>query len=217
MKVGTDGVLLGAWVDLPVRGRILDIGTGTGLIALMCAQRCEAFIDAIEIDKNAAEQAIENSQLSPWQDRISIVNISLQHYALENKNEYDLIISNPPFFQNSLKPPGISRSIARHNETLSFDSLLFYSSKILNPLGKLAIIIPFGEIQLFCELAYFHGLFMIRQTLVKPHKQKNYSRCLAEFSTHRDSACKKNELVIKDTEGYTDAYRKLTEAFYLKL
>jgi tRNA1Val (adenine37-N6)-methyltransferase len=217
MKVGTDGVLLGAWVDLPDKGRILDIGTGTGLIALMCAQRCEAFIDAIEIDKNATEQAIGNSKLSPWYNRISIVNISLQHFALENHNEYDLIISNPPFFKNSLKPPGIPRSIARHNETLSFESLLFYSSKILKPQGRLAIIVPFAEIQHFCEQAYLYGLFMMRQTMVKPNSRKNYSRCLAEFSTNRDIACNMNELVIKDTEGYTDEYRRITEAFYLKI
>ena len=138
MKVGTDGVLLGAWVNVENAQRILDVGTGTGLIALMCAQRSESVIDAVEVDRAASEQAAVNCSASPWKDRITVVHDSFQHFAESTAYRYDLIVSNPPFFKNSLKPKGLARSLARHDDRLSYESLLYYTVKILEPGGTLA-------------------------------------------------------------------------------
>jgi tRNA1Val (adenine37-N6)-methyltransferase len=218
MKVGTDGVLLGAWVNVTRAERILDVGTGTGLIAIMCAQRSEARIDAVEIDQEAYGQAIENSRACIWQDRISIYLDSLQHFASVTKDLFDVIVSNPPYFRDSLKSPVQSRSLARHDEKLTYESLVFYGAKILSPGGLLAVILPAQECERFVSMAFFHDLHPARITLVRPHAGKQPARCLAEFSRDKDQSCITGELNIKELSGqYTDAFRQLTREFYLKM
>ena len=218
MKVGTDGVLLGAWVKVEGTERILDAGTGTGLIALMIAQRSTALIDAVEIDKAASEQAAENCRASRWNARISVVQDSFQHFAQSTTHHYDLIVSNPPFFRNSIKPPEASRSLARHDDQLTYESLLFYSSKILKHTGRLAVIIPAGEINYFTVQARFHGLYPSQIIMIRPHQGKDYSRCLAAFSKNNAEASNVGELSIKkmDDPDYTGEYKALTREYYLK-
>ncbi len=217
MKVGTDGVLLGAWANVTNANRILDAGTGTGLIAIMLAQRSEAVIDAVEIDENACRQAAENVASCPWKERIRVHCDSFQHYAGVTPVHYDAIVSNPPFFSNSLKPPVKSRSLARHNEHLNYESLLFFASRLLAEEGRLVIIVPAGEIERVTDLAYFHNLFPSARLKVRPVSGKAYSRCLAEFTRNRNQICTDKELVIKqkDTGQYTDDYIALTSAYYL--
>jgi tRNA1Val (adenine37-N6)-methyltransferase len=219
MKVGTDGVLLGAWTDTEGCGRILDVGTGTGLIAIMLAQRSTAVIDAVEIDPDAYGQAVENKEACPWKERISVWNDSFQHFANSVNAGYDLVVSNPPYFHHSLKPPVISRSLARHDERLGYENLLQGTKSILNKKGRLAVIIPAGESVHFTELAYFVDLFPQRITWVRPHPDKNKSRCLMEFSFQREKPRFETELVIKnpDNQTYTEAYIELTEEYYLNL
>jgi tRNA1Val (adenine37-N6)-methyltransferase len=217
MKVGTDGVLLGAWVDVHHAGRILDVGTGTGLIAMMMAQRCDALIDGVELDESASTQAEENTAACPWGKRIRVHHGSFQHFSSTNTEQYDLIVSNPPFFRNSLKSPESLRSLARHDDKLNYESLLFYTAKLLSANGRLAVIIPANELIRFVGLAYFHDLHPLRQTLVCPYPGKDISRCLAEFSWDKQARCIKNGLTIKERINgpYTQDYMALTRTYYL--
>jgi tRNA1Val (adenine37-N6)-methyltransferase len=218
MKVGTDGVLLGSWVNLLGAQNILDVGTGTGLIALMCAQRSElASIDAVEIDTPASVQAAENFIKSPWKNRLTIINDSFQHFASNTHARYDVIISNPPFFRNSLKPPKPDRSVARHDERLNYSSLFHYSSPVLKQDGLISVITPAGDVELISDTAFFHGYYPQRRTMIIPIDGKPYSRCLSEFSRNPSQGCITNDLVIKkNKEEFTDSYIDLTKEFYLK-
>ena len=140
MKVGTDGVLLGAWANAKGKQRILDIGTGSGLIALMLAQRTDAMITGIEIDPASATQAQENAAASPWADRLQIVATDIAGYT--SYQAFDLIVSNPPFFNEMLLPPGAARSQARHTQALTFEALLFHVQRLLSPEGSFCAILP---------------------------------------------------------------------------
>jgi tRNA1Val (adenine37-N6)-methyltransferase len=217
MKVGTDGVLLGAWTTIGEAQHILDIGTGTGLIALMLAQRSGAKIDAIEIDEAAARQASENVQLSPWNDRIRIIHTSLQEYTVFEKH-YDLIVTNPPYFYNSLPATDFRRTIARHTHYLDFEMLIQAVKNLLTPDGRLAIILPTENFSSFASGAYKSGLFTIRETHVKPSPGKPVKRILAEFSFY-DAAKEFSEFIIEEfgRHGYSEEYHLLTKDFYLSL
>jgi len=217
MKVGTDGVLLGAWVNVEGARSLLDAGTGSGLLALMVAQRSTALIDAVEIDENACGQARENVAICPWKDRIMIHHDTFQHFARKTDNRYDLIVSNPPWYRNSLKPPSLSRSMARHDERLGYEELLYGSDNLLSDEGRLGIILPAREIAGFTELAYFHNLHLQRKTMVKPAPDKDHSRCLAEFGRLRPFSVEKRELIIKQGKKYSDEYLELTREYYLMI
>jgi tRNA1Val (adenine37-N6)-methyltransferase len=214
MKVGTDGVLLGAWASVNDDRRILDIGTGTGLIALMLAQRSNAIIDAVEIDEQACEEAKFNFEQSPWRDRLNVYNSDFQEFANLPCEPYDLIISNPPFFINSLKTKDEALSVARHNDLLSFDQLVIGAGKLLSHTGRLCIIIPFTSSVDFRESARLAGFYLRQQTRVIPKLGRSPKRILLEF-TVRQGYPSENELVILDENGdYTEAYKTLTSPYY---
>jgi tRNA1Val (adenine37-N6)-methyltransferase len=217
MKVGTDGVLLGAWINVEGAVSIVDVGTGSGLIAIMIAQRCDAMIDAVEIDAGACSQARENAAACPWNKRITIYHDSIQHYTGITAPHYQIVVSNPPYFRNSLKPASTSRTQARHDTALNYGSLLRCASQLLAPEGRLAVIIPAEAITKFTEQAYFHGLHPVRQTMIRPRPDTDYSRCLAEFSGNRNHPVDNHELIIRGQDGkeFTDGYRLLTKAYYL--
>ena len=218
MKVGTDGVMLGAWADVERTGRIIDAGTGTGLIAIMLAQRTvTAVIDAVEIDEKACGQALENVRACPWSQRINVHNDSFQHFAENTDTRYDLVVSNPPFFRNALKPPVDARANARHDTKLSHDSLLFHAATILNNEGRLAMIVPAEAFTRLTEQAYLHGLYISKLLKVRPLPDKPVSRCLVEFCLNRQVRCEESMLTIrgKDLVTYTDDYKALTNDFYL--
>ena len=219
MKVGTDGVLLGAWVNLAGASRILDVGTGTGLIALMMAQRSEAAVHGVEMDEYAFLQAIENVNRSPWSDRITLFHNTFQQFARESKESYDLIVSNPPYFRNSLKPPARGRSLARHDGNLSYEVLLFCSSKLLNAEGKLSIILPAGERLNIQRIAEFHDLHVTRETLVKPRVGADFKRILVEFSKMNVHSYVSTELAIKSQNNmmFTKEYYGMVKEYYLKM
>ncbi|MDR1678521.1 MAG: methyltransferase [Prevotellaceae bacterium] len=216
MKVGTDGVLLGAWADCRNARRILDIGTGTGLIALMLAQRCPAVIDAVEIDKNAAEQALENVQRSPWAERVRIINASFQDFCKTATTRYDLVVSNPPYFHRSLKSPTIERSFARHSDTLPFDEIIEGSKKLLSEKGKLTVILPLIESVAFTEKALSAGFFCGKKCLLTPRPGAETKRVLLSFGKE-NQACQHSELLIETATRhcYSEQYRELTKDFYL--
>lgn len=216
MKVGTDGVLLGSWTRLPSNGNVLDIGTGTGLLALMVAQRTEKVsVTAIEIDYEAAVQAAENCQNSPWADRIKVVHTSLQEFGKLEKKSFDAIICNPPYFDQSLCCPNDKRSRARHSNSLDFDDLLDFSSVLLREKGFLSVVLPTKESELFEQKALQRGFFLNRLTNVYPTPKKEIKRRLMEFSTEKKELDVQNLVIEKERHIYTDEYKNQTRDFYL--
>jgi tRNA1Val (adenine37-N6)-methyltransferase len=218
MKVGTDGVLLGAWARLEgAERRILDIGTGTGLIALMAAQRCpRAHIDAPEIDRNAARQARENAANSPWPGRISVHHVSVREFAPDG-GPYDHILCNPPFFAGSLKAPDAARSTARHNDTLPFDDLAAVVARLLAPGGRFSVIYPADEAVVFQESASRCGLYPVRRLRVRSTPGGVFFRTLTEYSRRPPAVVEEEELTIETAPlRHTAEYIALTRDFYLK-
>ena len=219
MKVGTDGTLLGAWVDVSGAEKILDIGTGTGLIALMLAQRSSQLkvdIDAVEIDINSSIQARENVERSRWSDRVKVENYSIQKYIDICQKRYDLIVSNPPFFENASKPVKKARTVARHTDFLSQADLLQAAVKLLSETGKLAVIYPVEQAHNFQEKAEYLGLFCQRKLDVKPMPKIPTKRILMELSKKK-LPLQKNTLTIEVKQyTYTPEFITLIKDFYLK-
>jgi tRNA1Val (adenine37-N6)-methyltransferase len=224
MKVGTDGILLGAWAKLPENAQILDIGTGTGLLALMLAQRSQSsntfsntFIDAVEIDHDAYQQAKENIESSPWRDRINIDHASIQDWVIACSQQYDLIISNPPFFENAFKPSQNSRNLARHSDSLSQTDILQIAEKLLKLNGHLAVIYPTDLANNFLDKSQSFNLFCDRQVHVKPTPQSPVKRILLELSPTQCPA-QATMLTIEESKHlYTQDYIALVKDFYLNL
>ena len=217
MKVNTDGVLLGAWIDADGTQWILDVGTGTGLIAIMLAQRTTALIDAVEIDQNAAEQARQNAEASPWYDRITVYHASFQEFALKTTSRYDLIVSNPPYYHNALKSITKSRTAARHAVSLDYQNLIDYSEKLLAPEGKLYVIVPFDISDVFIDHVCLNELYVHRCMKVRSTASKQPSRMILEFSREKKYRPHSSELTIMldDSRSYTEEYKNLTVEYYL--
>lgn len=215
MKVGTDGVLLGSWAN--GGKRILDIGTGTGLIALMMAQRyTDATIDAVEIDHDAALQAYENVSNTEFANRIKIVETAIQHYSTQDK--YNAIVSNPPFFIDSLLNPNAQRSTARHACALKYCELFATVKALLDTDGEFSAIIPTECLQTFIAEAYKAGLAMSRQCVVRTTPRKQPKRHLVAFH-HADYKCEREmeEVCLQDIDGSrSEWYAQLTADFYIK-
>lgn len=222
MKVGTDGVLLGAWCSLENYPKtILDIGTGTGIISLMLAQRSSAIsIDGVEIDKSAFEQTVDNFENSDWSDRLYCYNTSFQKFADESNNEaikYDLIVSNPPFYKEDYITKNISRNKARFSQFLSFKELIQGVSKILSKSGFFSTIIPFKEESAFIGLAQQNSLFLNKLCRVKGNKNSEIKRCLLTFSFNKKETKETNLIIENSRHKYTKEYVELTNNFYLKM
>ena len=219
MKIGTDSVLLGAWTSLEKRPfSILDIGSGTGVLALMLAQRSLAeLIDAVEIDDNAYEQCVENFEQSPWNDRLFCYHASLEEFTDEIEDKYDLIISNPPFYSEDYKSENNQRDLARFVDAMPFEHLLESVSKLLAEDGVFSVIIPFKEETSFIALASQMNLFVNKKLHLKGTPTSNIKRSLLEFS-FQESDIKSNELIIETARHqYTQDYINLTKDFYLKM
>jgi tRNA1Val (adenine37-N6)-methyltransferase len=219
MKIGTDGVLLGAWSPIPENCySVLDIGTGTGIIALMIAQRSNVEqIDALEIDENAYEQASENFENSPWNDRLFCFHAGLDELIDEPEDEYDLIISNPPFYSEDFKSSNNQRDLARFQDAMPFEMLLEAADLLLSENGIFSVIIPFKEEAHFLALAKEFELYPFKITRVKGTPASEIKRSLLAFSRNEISKIEINELVIEtERHVYTEEYIALTKDFYLK-
>lgn len=218
MKVGTDGVLLGSWTPISNQPlRILDVGTGSGLIALMLAQRCpETQIDAIDIDEASCEQARENFAASPWAERLHVAQSSLQDWQ---DREYDLVVSNPPYFVDSLKAPDAARCAARHNDTLPFRTLIAESTRRLKPDGTLVVIVPSEAEDELQVLAEAEGLQCAQKCYVHPKPGRPAKRVMLAWK-HSNTSAKlgglTEHLTLEDDRGgRSEAYQQLTKDFYL--
>ncbi len=215
-KVGTDGVLLGASAGVAGRQTILDIGTGTGLIALMLAQRCNASITAIEPDRESFLQAVENINGCPFGNRISALETDLQHFVPPG-GKYDLIVTNPPFFTNSLKCPDPRKSAARHNTALSTEDLLEGVTRLLSRDGSFQLIMPYAEGNIFIAEASSYGLYCNSIVKVRPLPTSEVRRLILSFS-RQQLPPKESFLTIEygKRHDFTEEYKTLTKDFYLK-
>ena len=222
MKIGTDGILLGAWCSLKDNtNKILDIGSGTGVISLMLAQRFNnTTIDSVEIENNAYEQSVENFERSVWVDRLFCFHSTFQDFAKERKEDgetYDLIISNPPFYTDNVKNNNRARNKARSTSFLSFVELISGVSKILSNQGEFTTIIPFKEEAKFIEISKQNNLFLNKICRVKGNNNSDIKRSLLTFSFYKKQLDENNLIIETSRHLYTDEYINLTKNFYIKM
>ena len=219
MKVGTDGVLLGAWADVNNRQQILDVGTGTGLIALMLAQRSKAHIHAIDIDPDACLQARENITSSPFSQQVEVFHHALHEYRAICSIRYDLIVSNPPYFVNSLKCPNLQRNTARHTDTLSLETLLQNSHQLLTPQGSIALILPYNQKDYLNNCLKQEKLYIHKEVDVTPTVGTQPKRLLVELKSEQPNTLVTPTVLTIEIarHQYTEEYIRLTKAFYLKM
>lgn len=219
LRVGTDGVLLGAWVHVQDPQHILDVGTGTGLIALMMAQRFpHAAVHAVEIEEGARFDASENFSRSPWADRVRLVGEDIHDFAASHpKGSYDLIVCNPPYFRDSLTNANRSSTTARHQESLRIEQLLGATYHLLAPQGTLSLIYPFhglSELQTEAEKA---GFFLSRLCAVRTKPDKSPSRSLTQWTTSPSTTSREEHVLMQpEGRGYSAEHLALTKAFYLR-
>ena len=224
MKIGTDGVLLGAWTPLINNPyNVLDIGAGTGILSLMLAQRSNAapnnvgIIDAIEIDEDAYEQCVENFEASPWGDKLFCFHAGLDEFVDEPEDEYDLIISNPPFYTDDYKSDNSSRDLAHFEDALPFEELIEAAALLLSDNGIFSVIIPYKEEERFVAMCKELDLFPLKITRVKGTPTSEIKRSLLAFCQIEQTALI-DELVIEiSRHNYTPEYIELTKEFYLKM
>ena len=219
MKIGTDGVLLGAWTPLINNPyNVLDIGAGTGILSLMLAQRSNAEqIDAIEIDEDAYEQCVENFEASPWGDKLFCFHAGLDEFVDEPEDEYDLIISNPPFYTDDYKSDNSSRDLARFEDALPFEELIEAAALLLSDNGIFSVIIPFKEEERFVSMCKELDLFPLKITRVKGTPTSETKRSLLAFCRIEQTPLI-DELIIEiSRHNYTPEYIELTKEFYLKM
>lgn len=217
MKVGTDGVLLGAWVDPLNAATVLDIGTGSGVIALMLAQRTspQTIIHGVEVEAQDADQASQNVLLSPWPQKVTIFQTAIQDF--DPGNLYDLIVSNPPYFNNSQEPPDLRRVQARHTILLTYHDLLTAVTRLLKPGGRFSVILPYTEGIGFIGLAASFHLHCIQQWSFRTRKEKPIERWLLTFSYVARPADHGEILLYNEGDQWSEDYIRLTREFYLKL
>ncbi|MFH0264493.1 tRNA1(Val) (adenine(37)-N6)-methyltransferase [Vibrio rumoiensis] len=215
MAVSTDGILLGAWAKVSDHSSILDIGTGTGLLSLMCAQRTQAsLITAIDIDEEAIKAAQYNVDSSPWSQRIRVIKTAAQQ--LDPKQRFEHIICNPPYFNSGVTSRWQSRATARHTHTLPHDELLIACARLLSPSGSASFILPKEEGEQFIHIALIQGWYLEHLCQVNTTKHKASYRLL--FTLIRDKiTCQHSQLTIHQETGYSDEFIQLTRDFYLKM
>lgn len=217
MKVCTDSCILGSWVNAKTEKRILDIGTGTGLLALMLAQRYPVPVDAVEINEAAAKQASENVRNSPWPDRITVFHDRIQAFQNTTPYQYDLIISNPPFYANHLTTRHVARNQAIHNRDLPLDALMQSTKKLLSKHGNFYVLLPEKEGRDFEKLAGQYQLFINEKLLIRDKQESNVLRVILKIQQMKVELLE-HSLCIKNPNGdYSHEFQRLLQPYYLSL
>lgn len=219
MKVGTDAILLGAWADCENAQTALDIGSGSGILALMLAQRNALLrIDAIDLDFDSVNEAALNFETSQWRNRLKAFQGNIIQYAQTALTSYDFIISNPPFFNQSVKPQDLKRNLARHTDALPYIELIRVAFQLLTPDGIFAVVLPCTEGKSFIEMAQNQGLYLKRLLHIIPVEGREPNRMNMEFSKINHGSVIARDFAIRDTHGhYTQAYHVLLHKYYLGL
>jgi len=218
MKIGTDAMILSAWVDLNNVNYVLDVGTGSGIIALMMAARSNAAIDAIELDEPSALEAKENFNNSPFNNRLHINQSDFKIFAEESTKQYDLIISNPPFFINDMKPENSKRKQARHTDSLTFSELSYYTRKLLDKNGRFCLVLPYSESKIFIAEASKNGLYLNKRQLIFPKPCKEPNRVNLELSRIKTEEVFEEKFIIRDEQGlFTQQYVDLLGKYYTSI
>lgn len=216
MKVGTDAVLLGISADVTGCSKILEVGTGCGVIALLLAQRSRARIDAIEIDEDSVMQAMENVQKCPWKDQITIHHTRFQEFVIRSASRYDLIVSNPPFFTRSYRSNVEKRNFSRHDDLLSFPELLRGSADLLSDKGSLWVILPVREAELFIREALHQGLFLQFKLKIIPREGKEVNRWVMQFCKDKVDHATSSSLTLRDESNeFTREYMEYAHDYYI--
>ncbi len=216
MKLSTDAVLLGAFASVNDVHTCLDIGTGSGIIALMIAQKSECKITGIDIDDGSIGDAKLNFENSPWSDRLTAIQTALAAHSQETNTQYDLIVCNPPYFINSEPSPYSRKNISKHNHLLELPEMIRHTSQLLDTNGRCAYILPYSERNHILDLATKEGLFLYREMIVYPKKSKAANRILIELKRINEPM-ETTSLTIRNEDGsYTSEYKRFTEEFYLQ-
>ncbi|MBE0649384.1 MAG: methyltransferase [Bacteroidales bacterium] len=217
MKVGTDAVLLGIWTDLTNVRSALDVGTGCGIISLLLASRAQVSVDAIELDKDSFEEAKQNFGESPYSDCFRIFNSDFNDFVPPKNKKYDLIISNPPFFVNDLRSTDPKKRMARHTQTLTYDRLLKVSMELLNPNGKISVVLPYRESRLFLQQAILAGFFVEKKMLIFPMLGKEPNR-INILIGHKSVEEQTEKFMIRDEYGeFTNQYVDFVKDYYVSV
>lgn len=217
MKVGTDGVLLGAWCSVPLSGSVLDIGTGTALIAIMAAQRGAGRVEGVEIEPSAASQAAENVASTPWSGHVQILHADFLAFAASCTQHYDLIVSNPPYFEASMLPPTAGRQLARHTDSLSYESLIERAASLLSPQGRLSLIFPADVEAKLQQIAQGLSLHLVRRSAVRGRANGDVKRILAEWQFMPETLIDIPLTIELARHQYSPEYIALTREFYLNM
>ena len=217
LKTGTDAVLIGAWANIETTKSILDVGCGSGIISLILAQRNHnVVIDAIDIHEGSIQDARQNFDKSIWNDRLQVIHTSWSEFLSSTKNKYDLIVSNPPFFINSLRSPQVENNLSKHSHTLSGEILISSAKKLLNPDGRLVLILPLPNSQNIKNMANENGLSLSRQLNIFPKTDRPANRVIFDFVSGYSHPPKITNLTIRNLDNtYTSEYKLFTKEFYL--
>lgn len=216
MRVGTDAVLFARWVGVSCSDRVLDVGTGSGIIPLILAQREAGRVDAIELDFDSCEEARQNFEISVWSDKLAVFNEDVRFFADNAKEKYDLIVSNPPFYSSDVKPIREKKVMARHVSTLSYQDLLVSARKMLKDDGRLAVVLPYYESRLFIKDAEKQGFYLQKEFLISPIEGKEPNRVNLQFGLNNQQCDDRVLFTIRNKDYlYTAEYKEFLKDFYL--
>lgn len=216
MRVGTDAVLFARWVGVSCSDRVLDVGTGSGIIPLILAQREAGRVDAIELDFDSCEEARRNFEISVWSDKLAVFNEDVRFFADNAKEKYDLIVSNPPFYSSDVKPIREKKVMARHVSTLSYQDLLVSARKMLKDDGRLAVVLPYYESRLFIKDAEKQGFYLQKEFLISPIEGKEPNRVNLQFGLNNQQCDDRVLFTIRNKDYlYTEEYKEFLKDFYL--